>query len=130
MFYDYNITTNKNTSKENYKTTTLRLTKGIIDIIEVVFPKGLAGLVGVKLLRDTKVVIPENRTGWLEGNNEVINIPANIDLLEPPFELVCQTYNLDDTYSHTIYVRVSVSIETKETIETSNIEAYSGVFIP
>jgi len=106
MFYEHDITIPPDTQPENLYSQTLRLTKGIIKRVDLVFPSGCAGLVGVRIVKHSFQVIPLNYPKWIETDGETVNIQTEIDLTDEPYELVFQGYNLDDTYQHTIRVRV------------------------
>jgi len=114
MFYEYNITYLPNIPKDMEQTSTIRLSRGIVKRVEVVFPRGCAGLVGVRIFRGSVQVIPLNYPAWLDTDGETISITSEIDLSVNPYELIVKGYNLDDTYPHTIRVRfelVTVEVE-------------------
>jgi len=105
MFYEYNITYPPNTAAENEQINVLRLTRGVITRSQIVFPRGCAGLVGVRVFRFSLQVIPLNFPSWLDTDNEVITVLSRIDLMEEPYEVEARGFNLDDTYQHTIRFR-------------------------
>jgi len=106
MFFEHDITIPPNTPSEAFFSQTLRLSRGIIKRIDLVFPAGCAGLVGVRLLKQAFQVIPLNYPKWIETDGETVSIQTEIYLTEIPYELEFQGYNLDDTFEHTIRVRV------------------------
>jgi len=106
MFYEHDIVIPPNTHTETFLSQTLRLTRGIIKRVDLVFPAGCAGLVGVRIVKHSFQVIPLNYPKWIETDAETVSIQSEIDLTEIPYELEFQGYNLDDTFEHTIRVRV------------------------
>jgi len=108
MFFEHDINIPKNTSQESYHSELLRLTRGIIKRVDINFPSGCAGLVGVRLFKDSQQVIPSNYPKWIETDGETIPILSSIDLSQIPYELEFQAYNLDDTFNHTIRVRITM----------------------
>lgn len=102
MFYSEEITTSANTAKASYQTTTIKLTKGVITRVAIFFPWGCAGLVYVQVIRKTWQVFPLSRGEWISANDRVIDFETAIDVLSDPTEVLVRTYNLDDTYDHTI----------------------------
>ena len=114
MFYEYDITYPPNLTKYNEQVDILRLTRGIIKRIELVFPKGTAGLVGVRILRGYFQIIPLNYPAWIETDGETVGINTDIDLTVNPYELEVRGYNIDDTYSHTIRFRIELSLPESE----------------
>jgi len=101
MFYEHDIVIPPNTQPETFLSQTLRLTRGIIKR-----PAGCAGLVGVRIVKHSFQVIPLNYPKWIETDAETVVIETEIDLTDIPYELEFQGYNLDDTFEHTIRVRV------------------------
>lgn len=114
MFYEYDITYPPNTPKEREQVNILRLTRGIVKRVELVFPRGCAGLVGVRIFRGPVQVIPLNFPAWIETDGETVRINSDIDLRVNPYELEVRGYNNDDTYQHTIRVRVEMVLPEDE----------------
>jgi hypothetical protein len=105
MFFEYDITYPPNTSPDNERVDVLRLTRGIVKRVELVFPRGVCALTGVRIFRGNVQVIPLNYPSWVETDGEVVRIDTNIDLTVNPYELEVRGYNIDDTYPHTIRMR-------------------------
>jgi len=114
VFFEYNITYPPNIPKENEQVNVLRLTRGIIKRTQIVFPRGCAGLVGVRIFRFSVQVIPSNYPAWLDTDGETITVESEIDLMENPYEVEVRGYNLDDTYQHTIRFRFEIVLPEEE----------------
>lgn len=101
-FFAY-LTTPKNTALASFQSTTLKLPTGVIKKVWVEFPKGCAGLVGFRVFRGVRQIFPLPDSVWLKSDNAVLNFAFTENILTDPFEIVLHTYNLDDTYEHTIW---------------------------
>lgn len=124
MFFEYNVTYPPLIFPEEEQVDVLRLTRGIVKRVEVVFPRGCAGLVGVRIFRGPVQVIPLNAPAWLDTDGETISINTEIDLSINPYELEVRGYNLDDTYSHTIRFRFELELVGKS-LSVENVQAES-----
>lgn len=114
MFFEYDITYPPNTPKKNEQVNILRLTRGIVKRVELVFPRGVAALTGVRIFRGSVQVIPLNYPAWIETDGETVRINTNIDLTVNPYELEVRGYNIDDTYPHTIRVRIEMELPEEQ----------------
>jgi len=110
VFYEYNVTYPPNVLPETEQINILRLSRGIIRKVEIVFPRGCAGLVGVRIFRESVQVIPLNYPAWLDSDGETISINTEIDLSVNPYEVEVRGYNIDDTYPHTIRFRFELKL--------------------
>lgn len=128
MFFEYNVTYPPLIFPEEEQVDVLRLTRGIVKRVEVVFPRGCAGLVGVRIFRGPVQVIPLNAPAWLDTDGETISINTEIDLSINPYELEVRGYNLDDTYSHTIRFRFELELVGKS-LSVENVQAESASLI-
>jgi hypothetical protein len=88
---------------------TIGLTKGTITRVQVYFPWGCAGLVGVQVLRYTWQLFPQSRGEWLIGNDAMWEDNGRYPLDTEPFEVLVRVYNLDDSYEHAPIVAVEIS---------------------
>jgi len=111
MFYRFAVTVPKNTPKESPVEQMVRLTAGVVEKVEITFPSGCAGLVGLRILRGGHVVWPTSPGEWFVSDDYTISFPERYPILDEPLELRLQAYNLDDTYNHTPVVRLAVKTE-------------------
>lgn len=98
-----------NTFESNANLTTIPLNEGRIDRIDVSFPDGCVGLTRFKMMYHGTQVLPFNLNESIGYNNHVLQIPMSLDIDTAPFELQILTFNLDDTYSHTLTVGIVIS---------------------
>lgn len=108
MFYDYYISTPKSTPELSKLSTRLKLAKGTIVQVSILFPPGSIGLLFLQVFRGLHQLFPFNPGGYFRTSGESINFIDSYDLLVEPFELVAQTWNLDDTYDHGIHLRINI----------------------
>jgi len=107
-YYHYTFRVNSLTSKDSEAIKVCRLTRGIVKEIALTFPRGLAGLVGVRLFRSTRQVIPQNPGEWLVTDGETVTAKVDVDLSQEPYELELRGYNEDEVYNHTIRARFTI----------------------
>lgn len=92
------------------------LVRGIIQPIEVIFPPGPAGLVGIRAYQGSHQLVPQRDTSWLIGDDITYPHHTPIDLLSPPYTITLEGYNEDDTYDHTIIVRFSITVPVTDPV--------------
>ncbi len=83
----------------------------IVNSVKVQFPRGCAGLVGVRLLDRSMQFAPLPAPGWIVADDAVIGWAENKKLAGSPFEISIELYNEDDTYPHVISVYVEANNE-------------------
>lgn len=109
MFFEYDITIPAQTTSSAPLSTDLELPWGTIDYIGIQIPLGVAGLTGLQLWRGLYQLAPVNAGGWIKGENIVVEWKEEFDFTQPPFFITALAYNDDDSYQHTLTVRVRVN---------------------
>jgi len=109
MVYAASITTDKDTSEANAKETILRVTKGLIYRIETDFPPGCCGLLHMQLYDAGYMVYPASPGVSFHGDNAVVGFDDCYLKGAAPYAFLIKTWNLDDTWDHTIQVRVAMA---------------------
>ncbi len=119
MIYIFDFETlGENTyTADNKLKTVLPLEKGLTYKLDIVFPPGPAHLLHVQIRDAIHPVWPTNADADFAGDNDVITFEDEYPLLEPPYELEAHTWNLDDTYTHRVIIRIGVKSPEKEEIE-------------
>jgi hypothetical protein len=84
-------------------TTDLNWRQGYPVRLELRFPPGPSGLVGIQLLHSGEVVVPHDKTEWLITDNEPVIWP--LDGFPYNAKYAIRSYNLD-VYDHTVQVRM------------------------
>lgn len=109
MIYTATITTPANTAKADAIETELIIDKGLIWLIEVEFPAGCCGLCQVQIFDCNYQMFPATPGEALRGDN----VNARYDDLylkqAEPYKLRILTWNTDETYQHTLQVRVGLA---------------------
>lgn len=107
-FFHY-LTIPVNTAIENPLIYTMSLPLGMVKRLWVEFPKGCAGLAGVKIIRGVRQIFPLPDGVWLRSDNSVLNFAFSHAINQDPFSVDIVGYNLDDTYPHTIWFGFEMS---------------------
>ena len=116
MQYIYYATTPAKTTAASPLHTACTLTYGYITSIVYVLPKGCAGLVGVQLYKESRLVFPYNPNVWFTGDDINQEFLEAIDCTDGIVNVDLVTYNLDALYAHTIEVVFTI---TPPSIQTS-----------
>lgn len=109
MIYVFEITTLKNTLATAKQKTVLKVAQGITYRVEWVFPPGPSGLLHCQISDGLHQVWPTNPDGNIAGDGETISFDDQLAILQPPYELDCFTWNEDDTYPHTMWIRIGIN---------------------
>lgn len=104
----------KNVSMAGFQTDTLNLPIGIIHRVWVEFPRGCSGLVGVQIWRGPYQIFPLPGGTWLRSDNAIMNFGFTHDMTREPYEIEIRSYNLDDTYPHTIWIGLEMRGQSKD----------------
>jgi hypothetical protein len=108
MYYDYAIKITHGTTEAAPLTQELHVTQGIIHRVEVSFPYGCAGLAHCQIRHREQTFLPTNPEGSFAADGYVIPIDEYFALTVEPYTLKAVLWNLDDTYDHTITIRVGI----------------------
>jgi len=127
MHYQYAVKIPADTGKSDGFRRPLRLVPGQIEKVDISFPAGCVGLVGVRILRGHLQLWPLSPDQWIVSDNFTVTFPGTYELDERPFELTFEGYNLDETYDHTI--RIGITLDEKK-IELDEVLEYLTEGIP
>ena len=108
MFYAWAIAVPKNTAESAPVEQVMKLTQGVVTRVEVQFPDGCDGLAHCRILQGGHQLWPTLPSTSLVSSGYTIVIDENHELTGEPFEFKAQCWNLDDTFPHTLYVRVGI----------------------
>lgn len=112
MYYDFAITVPANTTESSPKTESLKLTHGIIHRIEIQFPIGTRALAHCRLQHHSFGQLPTNLSGNFASDGFTIPIDENLEFFAAPYSIKAILWNDDDTYPHTITIRIGI-LESK-----------------
>ena len=82
--------------------TTIKLTKGRLTGGALYFPSGPAGKLHFIARIGVHQIIPFNTGQNLRLDDCVFPLALGIDLLEPPYEIICETWNDSTQYPHVL----------------------------
>jgi len=106
LIYAVDITTPKATLKTVPLVTKLKITYGMIYKFELEFPAGSAGLHYLRVLDSGRQIYPSTSEVWFHSDNRVISFDDTYLKNVEPYTIIIESYNLDDTYSHTVQLRL------------------------
>lgn len=114
------ISTPKNTPEANPLVTTIKLTHGRLVGGSIYFPSGPAGLLHFIARIGIHQIIPFNTGQNIRLDDCVIPLSLGFDLLEPPFELDCVTWNDSTLYDHalTLVLNIEPMLDADHDIKT------------
>lgn len=108
MFYSYAIPIPAGTTEASPLITELTLSKGILHRVEIEFPAGCRGLAHCQIKEaGLHQVYPTNPTGNFASDDYVIVLDDYYDI-PSPYLLRAFAWNDDDTYPHTLLIRIGV----------------------
>ena len=105
--YILDLTIPKNTPETSPVEQPIEIKEGVITRVGVLIPAGMHALAGMRILYGIEQLFPRQKDTWLKGEDESIVADEYWDLVEQPITLRVQGYNLDDTYDHTFYIRIT-----------------------
>jgi hypothetical protein len=109
MLYRASITIPPNTSELSPERKTLKLTRGTVVKMFVVFPPGCCGLAHVRILDKESQQWPTSPDEDFNGEDYIFEWPEDYEVNEDPFEFTVEGWNSDNLYAHTPVVMVDVS---------------------
>lgn len=110
MFYDFAIAVPANTAETAPIIQLMELTQGVITRLEIQFPAGCAGLAHCRILDQGTQKWPTPPSDSFASDDYCVVIEENQELTAEPYQLRAVCWNEDDTYDHTIYVRVGILV--------------------
>ena len=108
MIFQKTITTPANTSRQNEQATVLKIPKGLIYKVEILFPPGPLGYAFLRVADGNYQLWPTESGEYFTGDDQTISFDDLYLKVIPPYEFVIYTYNLDDTYEHDIIFRMGM----------------------
>lgn len=127
MIYVFPITTPPSTPEASKLKTILTLTRARITGMQVHFPSGHLGLTHIGINRGLHQFFPANPEASFSSSGEAIVWKEDVLLDTPPYQLEGYTWNLDDTYDHTITVRVQLETLEEEKSLVDEVKALLGL---
>ena len=104
MIVTATVTVSANTSLALPQRSALTLPAGVLRHWWVGWRYGVADLAGLRVLYRESQALPWTIGEYLPAFDGVLEFPDELDVWESPRELIIETYNLDDTYAHTVWL--------------------------
>ena len=109
MIFTASITTDANTSEADPQLTSLKVTKGLIWLLEVEFPAGCCGLCHLQIFDGNYQLFPSTPGDSIHSEGAVLSYDDLYLKNAAPFFLKIKTWNLDETWPHTLQVRIGIA---------------------
>jgi len=108
MFYWSEITTAANTTKKSPNKSNIKVHGGVLTYIGIRFPSGCAGLVHCQLRIGEHSIFPRDFDTYVTGDDELVESRMFLKLRSGENTIRAIIWNEDDTFSHTLYIRMTV----------------------
>ncbi len=108
MIYEKAVTIPKNTPEGSPVLEYLDVHPGNLRHVSITFPSGCVGLAHLRILYFEHQVFPSNVDSSFSGDGLQIAFAEDMDLKEPPYSFKLVGWNEDDTYPHTVTVRMQI----------------------
>lgn len=112
MIFLKKIIIQPNISIANNTISEIIIKQGIIHLIEISFPAGCKGLVGIAICNTLHQIFPTTPDEWFTDDNVVLSYRENYEIKSDESKLFIRAYNEDEKYVHTIIVKIAI-IEKK-----------------
>lgn len=101
------VETAANTTEANAVETEIKLTEGTIVQVWLFHPEGCHGLAHAQIWEGGHQRYPHTEGQSYHGNDVPMIWDDNYEIKKPAI-LKLKTWNLDDTYAHTVYLRITI----------------------
>lgn len=108
MQFTFPISIPANTEPSDPTREITKVCYGLLNKVQIDFPWGCAGLVGIRILHYEHVLYPTNADQWFIGNKVSIIFDCNYAITQGWFNFSVEGYNEDDFYEHTPIVNLNV----------------------
>ena len=109
VIYASSITTDTGTAEKSIEDVTLQLTSGLIWLFEIDFPPGCCGLLHVQIFDGLYQVLPASVGESMHGDAVTMRFDDLYFKTAAPHELKLRTWNEDNTWGHTVQIRVGMA---------------------
>lgn len=141
MLFAWEIVVPKNITRDNPEIRQLYLASGIITWFSVLFPPGCAGLAHCAIYHQAHQIVPSKvyativdptatplvyQVRDLSGDTFPIEWTDYYELYGVPYMLEARCWNEDDTYPHTVIIRIAV-LPRKAILALAIVDAIKGI---
>lgn len=111
MYLCWDITIPNGTPIEEPYEAWLTLPHGIVTGVDIKFPAGCHGMVGIRLLEESLQLVPLTEDEWITGDDEAVPTLTYFEMFDQPYKIKLQAVSPNCTYDHTITIRIQVALE-------------------
>jgi len=108
MFFCSDLVVPANTPQSDPVRSSVRVTEGIVRHVWVSWRWGTAGLCGCRLLYAEYQYWPLSMGSWFPSSDYPLDSDESFVIQGDPRQIVLEAYNLDDTFSHRVWVAFSI----------------------
>jgi len=108
VLFSKEITIPASTSKTDYYSENIEISKGKVRKVFVLIPVPSAWAVGVSIWYATWQVWPTSRTEWIPGGMVRLEFEENIEVDDVPLSFQVRCYNEDTVNDHKVWVGINV----------------------
>jgi len=114
-------------SASNPLVTSMKLTRGRLSGGFLFFPSGPAGMLHFLARMGVHQILPFNTGQNFRLDDCVVPFSLGIDLLEPPYEIECITWNDSTVYDHALTVCVTLDPKGKKRYDLKSlVDEFAG----
>lgn len=117
------ISTSKRTDEDEAEYTVIKLTRGRLTGGFLFFPSGPAGLLHFQARIGVHQLIPFNAGESYHLDDCMVPFHLRIDLITPPYEITCKTWNQSQLYAHALTVGFYLTPKSRRNREISMLHA-------
>lgn len=108
MIYTFKLSISPGTEAETPAVSKISLTVGVLKNVELMFPAGLNGEVGVHIKERERVIFPSSPDEWFIDDDRVIRWSENYIILPRHTQFKLEGYNDDPIFNHCVYFRFNI----------------------
>jgi len=108
MLFTKDIVVAKDTKENDPIIDTLKIARGIITWVSVLFPSGCNGMVKCVIRHHEHQIFPSTEKMFISGNRTPIEWSDYYECYQPPYELKIEAWSPDTTSDHTITIKMAV----------------------
>jgi len=127
MLYEWHETVSADTAEADRTQREVEPGGEVLKAVELVFPDGCADLARARLFQGGFQVFPVNAGGHSRGNGAVVHANLHYDMARNAGPWYFETWNLDDTYEHTLTLRME-TFERAELLLRLDPASYLDLF--
>lgn len=107
----YDLTVNRRTPQRTPTSVEIDIDKPYVTFVELAFPDGPFGAMGIRLMDRGKQFAPDPRASnaWIRDNQENVAWSEEHELDGPPWKIQIEGYNLSGSNDHRVQIRIGIS---------------------